>query len=75
MASINVGEDDFTALAGGASAAQKCGDAKLAQALDKMARKTNAALSNEACRKMCGGFARVFPHKGLTWQEVPSTLS
>lgn len=71
MASINISEDDFNAVAGAAINAKRAGHIKDATALDKVARKMNAALSNAkyaAARWVSGS------SKTLTWKDVPSTI-
>jgi len=72
MAQINVSEDDFTALADAANDAQSRGDTDAAKALDKLARKTNAALANSAGgkRRFSGGPSV----GGMKWTQVPSCL-
>lgn len=72
MASINVSEDDFSALADAANEAQRRGDTDAAKALDKLARKTNAALTNDAAgkRRFAGGPSV----GGIKWTQVPSCL-
>lgn len=68
----NVSEDDFTALALAAQEAKDNGDYKTAMALDKMARKASASLTNTKyahLQRFCGSGA-----KKLTWTSVPSTL-
>lgn len=72
MANINVSEADFQALAEAAEQAQRLGDRNAAEALDKIARKMNAALSNASVSGPMVRFAR--EHKKLTWRDVPSTL-
>ena len=72
MPSINVSEADFTTLANAAMEAKARGEMDEAHALDKIARKTNAALSNSGlskARRLIGGSG-----KSITWEEVPSTL-
>lgn len=68
MAAINVSEEDFCALSEAANTALKRGDRRAALALDKVARKINAALSNARGPR---GFNR---SSGLSWTDVPSTL-
>jgi len=73
MASINISEEDFIQVAGAANDAKSRGDMRSANALDKIARKINAALSKDnACAKIAravGGQNAV-----LRWQDVPSVL-
>lgn len=69
----SVSEDDFMALATAAQTAMDAGDLKTAMALDKMARKANASLTNTkyaGLQRFCGPAA-----KRLTWTSVPSTLT
>lgn len=72
MANINVSEKDFEALATAANDAKLHGDLEQAEALDKLARKVNAALSNakHIGLRNLGGIRG----KNMTWQEAPSTL-
>lgn len=72
MASISVSEATFDALADAAHLAKRRGDLRLAAKLDRLARMTNAALSNSRGRR----FARmVLPgSKALTWRDVPSVF-
>lgn len=71
MANITISEADFEAVAGAAIAAQGRGERAAAEALDKIARKINASLSNSRGRHtaMFGMQAAA-----LRWQDVPSTL-
>jgi hypothetical protein len=61
MATVNVSEQDYDDIASAAHYARYRREATLAQRLDKLARKINAALSNQ----------RVPP---LTWKDVPSVF-
>jgi hypothetical protein len=75
MASINISEDDFVCVAAAANDALKRGDVEDAAALDKIARKINAALSNSnvhltVLRRMTGRSGAAGP----TWRDMPSTL-
>lgn len=72
MTSISVTEKDFEVLASAAVDAFERGDEQAAKAIDKVARKINAALSNQAARKAAGPWAR--GSSNLTWKDVPSTL-
>jgi len=73
MATINVGEDDFLAVALAAASAKDEGDMDQARALDKIARKINASLSSAATKqyRWLGGSTKREP---LRWQDVPSTI-
>ena len=72
MASVNVGQADFEAVAGAAQDALERGDRECAERLDVLARKMNAALSS---RRGAGlRAARVLGVEPLTWRDVPSTL-
>lgn len=66
----NISEKDFEVLATAANAARDSGDMTAALALDKLARKANAALTNAkyASLRTFGGGLR------QTWQNTPSTL-
>lgn len=70
MTMINISEGDFEACASAAIEALRRGDRKEAEALDKLARKINAALANK--RASSGPFGRLA--KGMTWEDVPSVL-
>lgn len=72
MASVSVSENDFVVLADAANAALRRGDRIAAEALDKLARKTSAALTNSCTPKR-----NVVYGKGatsFTWTQVPSVL-
>lgn len=74
MASINVSELDFKAVAWAAYRAKQSGSEEEAQVLDKLAHKINAALSMTRGGKSLSslyGFAP--PH--ITWKDVPSVLA
>ena len=73
MASVNVSQADFEAVAGAANDADRRGDREQALALDKLARKINAALSSREARKACGDWPNA-QRSPFTWQDVPSTL-
>lgn len=71
MASIHITEEDFLLVGSSARTAKDDGDEKAASELDKLARKMNAALTNEkyvVVRRATGS------NKSLTWEDVPSTL-
>jgi hypothetical protein len=72
MASINVGEEDFSIIAQAANAAMNRGDEEAANALDKIARKINAVLSGAASHKWASAMART--PQTVSWQDMPSTL-
>lgn len=72
MASINISEADFETLATAADDANQKGDMVAAVALDKLARKVNAALANASMNGYTLAGAR--KPKAITWQEVPTTL-
>ncbi len=72
MPSINVSEDDFTRVAMAAMNAQSRGDMDEARALDKIARKINAALTSATTlhiSKISG-----MPRQTVRWQDMPSCL-
>jgi len=72
MASVNINENEFDVLANAARTIFKLGDVSAAKSIDKIARKANAALTNDKYRS-----SRVFIgalSKSLTWKDVPSTL-
>jgi hypothetical protein len=73
MASINISEDDFMAVALAAGRAEDEGDMVAAYALDKIARKINAALTGaiperKIAQAMSGASSTI------RWQDMPSTL-
>lgn len=72
MASINISEDDFLHIALAANAAKDRNDMDEAQALDKIARKINAALTATSVSP----FMRVIgiPSRTVSWKDMPSTL-
>lgn len=73
MSQINVSEADFGAVALAAMTAKREGDLEQARALDKVARKINASLSNASSRDvrwLAAGGGR----KPLGWRDVPSTI-
>lgn len=72
MAKINVSEADFGAVAAAALGAKHRKDPDAAAALDKLARKINAALTNAKYSRLA---RRVLSeYKPMSWQEVPSVL-
>jgi hypothetical protein len=73
MASISIRETDFDVVATAALSAFQRGSWTDAAALDRLARKINAALaSDRATRVTAGGMASL--RGTLTWQDVPSVL-
>ena len=73
MASANVSERDFEAVATAAVYALKVGDRENMRVLDKLARKINAAISNQdlsRSAKITGGMQQT----GLAWEDVPSPV-
>ena len=71
MPSINISEADFGAVAGAALDAEAAGRMDDARALDKIARKINAALTARTTLP----FAYLTGHrKPVRWQDMPSTL-
>lgn len=73
MANVNVSEADFAAVGAGAWAAKRAGDEEAAAALDKLARKINAALTynNPTLTAIGrGGFQR----QAVRWQDMPSVF-
>lgn len=71
MATVTMTERDFDHLVSAANFAKERGDMEEANALDKIARKLNAALTIEKYRgvRWASGSATK-----MTWQDVPSTL-
>lgn len=74
MSHVNVGEDDFDAVANAARDALARGDRRDAERLDKLARKINAALGAGSTRRAMGPWIRSMQAPPLTWREVPSVL-
>lgn len=72
MPSISISEADFTAVAGAAYDAKKAGDMEAAEALDKIARKINAALTT--ARMTPFGVAMGMNRSSLSWRDMPSTI-
>ncbi len=72
MSSINVSEDDFKIVASAAIDAKASGDLVAAAALDKIARKINASVSNANVRAMAGHLGR--GGESIKWTDVPSVL-
>lgn len=73
MATINVGEDDFTVVASGAMDAEARGDLDEARALDKLARKINAALASGNSARQAARALGVSVDK-VSWRDMPSVL-
>lgn len=73
MANISVSESDFSALFEAANLAKDSGLQKLAVALDRLARKTNAALSTAKSNRELPRWPGQRVPK-MRWQDVPSTL-
>lgn len=71
---ISISEDDFAIVATAANDAQRKGDMKAAQALDKIARKINAALTaaNPVMRELA--FLSGRKPQAVRWSDMPSTL-
>ena len=74
MASINISEADFCSVAGAARDARDRGDMIEARALDKIARKINAALSHTAPMARLARAASGQRCSTVSWKDVPSTL-
>lgn len=72
MPSISISEDDFAVLANAAREAFQSGDEEAANALDKLARKANAALSSNTAKQAAGIFSN--SRRNVSWREMPSTL-
>lgn len=72
-ANVHVGEGDFEAVAAAAYAARDAGDTVQAAALDKLARKINAALGTAAGKGLMPGLPSPGV-KGLSWRDVPSVF-
>lgn len=65
-AAVPMTEEDFNTLACAAMDAADLGDEETAKALDKLARKLSAALTNEKMRAVGG--------KTLKWRDVPTVI-
>lgn len=72
MASISVSEDDFSVLATAALDAKARGSFEDAEKLDKLARKTSAAITNSKYPHRLPGMPDV---PGIKWTDVKSILS
>ncbi len=73
MASINISEDDFTTVAMAANDAKFNGDMEAARALDKIARKINAALTG--AEPILKRTALITGKRApVRWQDMPSTI-
>lgn len=72
MARITVSESDFVALSIAAHEAHKRGDKDESAALDKLARRMNAALSKGIAVKAIGAAKNAI---APDWRRMPSTLS
>lgn len=74
MASINISEADYGVLFSAAHDAAAHGDQDQAAALDKLARKVNAALTtNSSGRKLAGAMGLSL--KSVRWEEMPSVFA
>ena len=73
MASINVSEEDFSTIATAAHAAMDNGDQEEANALDKIARKINAALTGSRDSLHIGAMMGM-PKPVVRWQDMPSVF-
>lgn len=73
MASINIREEDFSTVATAACAAMDAGDMEEAQALDKIARKINAALTGSRDSLNIGRMMGM-RKPVVRWQDMPSVL-
>lgn len=74
MATINVSEADFIAIASAAQDAQDAGDNDAATALDKIARKINAALAGADPVRRALANASGMKLQPVRWQDMPSVL-
>jgi hypothetical protein len=72
MPPVNLSEAGFGFLVDAALNAQDQGDMETARALDKIARKLNAALTTEKYRGMRSFSPSTSAH---TWRDVPSCLA
>lgn len=71
MPTVNISQADFEAAANGAWECFSRGKMQEAAALDKLARKINAALSASSIR----GPAGLKRRERINWQDVPSVLA
>jgi hypothetical protein len=72
MPSISITDADFSTLACAAQDAQDRGDEAAAKALDRLARKMNAALSSSTAAQAAGMFSN--KSRKVSWRQMPSTL-
>lgn len=72
MATLNISERDFAALAEATLDAEAKGDTEQAKALDKLARKASAALTN--ARYATAKNQGPFPVDAIKWENVRSLL-
>jgi hypothetical protein len=71
MGQLNVKEQDFADLQEAANNAYDSGDHELAERLDVLARKANAALT----RDRMDGYDRISGvHEKVSWKDMPSCL-
>ncbi len=68
MPNVNLAESDFEALAAAANDAYESGDHQLADRLDKIARKLNAALSRQSVSPMFK------VGESFGWTDAPTTI-
>ena len=73
MAMVNVSEAEFELVASAANDAKMHEDMRRARALDKLARKMNAALAMAATQRRIGRSTDRMRAR-ITWRDVPSTL-
>lgn len=73
MANVRVSQEDFENVAIAANNADRKGDQELALALDKLARKINAALTRRENLKWTK-MGPVSGQKQIGWEDVPSIL-
>jgi len=73
MSTINVSEEDFSTVAEAACNARDDGNAEAAQALDKIARKINAALTASRYSLSLGRMMGL-PRHTVRWEDMPSVL-
>ncbi len=73
MAIVNVSEEDFMTIAMAANRAKSDGDMDDARALDKIARKINAALTGASTGRQLA-IALSGKRHVIRWQDMPSTI-
>jgi hypothetical protein len=74
MPPITITERDFSVLSLAATDARDAGDMEQANALDRLARMANAALTGASYGVQLARVAGVSSGKPIRWRDMPSTL-